>query len=156
LVAAYHIKQAKDAEGNVVSEFDNSIRTHGSVDYMSILRRYSHGCHRLYNMDAVRMFAFVLQHRDYTRLGQVPVGVGRDIEYEGRTYNMRISTRGYKFELLEPIPVTVTRGRIRGRRSSPIDGYMERPLTEEEKAEQAEEAMEAAGEAVEDALTPFF
>ncbi|MCR9164762.1 MAG: hypothetical protein ACE37F_33710 [Nannocystaceae bacterium] len=156
LVAAYHIKQSKDAEGNVVSEFDNSIRTHGSVDYMSILRRFSHGCHRLYNMDAVRLFTFVLQHRDYTRIGQVPVGVGRKLEHDGRTFHMKIGTRGYKYELVEPIPVTVTRGRIRGSRSTPLEGYLERPLTEEEKAAAAEEAMKEAGEAVEDALTPFF
>ena len=155
LVAAYHIKQSKDAEGNVVSEFDNSIRTHGSVDYMSILRRYSHGCHRLYNMDAVRLFAYVLQHRDYGRIGQIPVGVGRHLEADGRSYHMKISTRGYKYELVEPIPVTVTRGRVRGSRSTPIEGYLERPLTEEEKAAQAEAAMEAAGDAVEDVLTPW-
>lgn len=156
LVAAYHIKQSKDADGNVVSEFDNSIRTHGSVDYMSILRRFSHGCHRLYNMDAVRLFTFVLQHRDYSRVGQIPVGVGRRLEHDGRTFHMKISTRGYKYELVEPIPVTVTRGRIRGSRSSPLEGYLERPLTEEEKAAQAEEAMKEAGDAVGDALTPFF
>ena len=156
LVAAYHIKQSKDAAGNVVSEHDNSIRTHGSVDYMSILRRYSHGCHRLYNMDAVRLFAFVLQHRDYTRVGQIPVGVGRHLDVEGRSYHMKINTRGYKYELVEPIPLEVTRGRVRGTRSSPIEGYVERPLTPEEKAAQAEAAMEAAGDAVEDALTPFF
>ncbi|MGH1341610.1 MAG: hypothetical protein ACRBN8_08680 [Nannocystales bacterium] len=156
LVAAYHIKQSKDSEGNVVSEFDNSIRTHGSVDYMSILRRYSHGCHRLYNMDAVRLFAFVLQHREYTRVGQIPVGVGRHLDVDGRSYHMKINTRGYKYELVEPIPLEVTRGRIRGSRSSVLEGYHARPLTEEEKAAQAEAAMEAAGEAVEDALTPFF
>jgi hypothetical protein len=156
LVAAYHIKQSKDAEGNVVSEHDNSIRTHGSVDYMSILRRYSHGCHRLYNMDAVRLFAYVLQHRDYTRVGQIPVGVGRHLDVDGRSYHMKINTRGYKYQLVEPIPLEVTRGRVRGSRSSPIEGYVERPLTEEEKAAQAEAAMEAAGDAVEDALTPFF
>lgn len=156
LVAAYHIKQSKDAEGNVVSEFDNSIRTHGSVDYMSILRRFSHGCHRLYNMDAVRLFTFVLQHREYSRVGQIPVGVGRRLEHEGRTFHMKISTRGYKYELVEPIPVTVTRGRIRGSRSTPLEGYLERPLTDEEKAAQAEEAMKEAGEAVGDALNPFF
>lgn len=156
LVAAYHIKQSKDADGNVVSEFDNSIRTHGSVDYMSILRRFSHGCHRLYNMDAVRLFTFVLQHREYSRIGQIPVGVGRRLEHDGRTFHMKIGTRGYKYELVEPIPVTVTRGRIRGSRSTPLEGYLERPLTEEEKAAQAEEAMKEAGDAVGDALNPFF
>jgi len=29
--------------------YDNQIRTHGSVDYTSIARRFSHGCHRLVN-----------------------------------------------------------------------------------------------------------
>ncbi len=135
LVAAYHIKQSKDAEGNVVSEFDNSIRTHGSVDYMSILRRYSHGCHRLYNMDAVRMFSFVLQHREYQRVGQIPVGVGRHLDVEGRSFHMKISTRGYRYELVEPIPVQVNRGRIRGSRSSPIADYVLKPLSPEEREE---------------------
>ena len=64
LVAAYHIKQVKRADGTIRAELDNQIRTHGSVDYMSIMRRYSHGCHRLYNMNAVRMFSFILQHRN--------------------------------------------------------------------------------------------
>ncbi len=155
LVAAYHIKQSKDAEGNVVSEFDNSIRTHGSVDYMSILRRFSHGCHRLYNMDAVRLFAFVLQHRDYTRVGQVPVGVGRHLDVDGHSYHMKIDTRGYKYELVEPIPVDVTRGRIRGSRGSVMEGYYPKPLTDEEKAAQAEAAAEAAGEAVDNLFGPL-
>ena len=43
--------------------FDNQIRTHGSVDYTSIARRFSHGCHRLVNNRAVRLFDFVLRHR---------------------------------------------------------------------------------------------
>ena len=156
LVAAYHIKQSKDAEGNVVSEFDNSIRTHGSVDYMSILRRYSHGCHRLYNMDAVRMFSFVLQHREYARVGQIPVGVGRHLDLDGRSYHMKISTRGYKYELVDPIPVQVNRGRIRGSRSAPYTEALVRPLTEEERAAQAEAAMDAAGEALGDVVGPLF
>ncbi len=43
--------------------FDNQIRTHGSVDYTSIARRFSHGCHRLVNNRAVRLYDFVLRHR---------------------------------------------------------------------------------------------
>jgi hypothetical protein len=78
------------------AELDNGLRTHGSVDYMSILRRFSHGCHRLYNMDAVRLFSFVLLHRAYTRQGQQDVGVRRNLDVEGKTYNMKIDTRGYK------------------------------------------------------------
>lgn len=134
LVAAYHVREIKDDEGNVTSEFDNSIRTHGSVDYMSILRRYSHGCHRLYNMDAVRMFSFILQHRPYTRIGRQPVGVRRNLVVEDRTFNMRIDSRGYKYELVAPIPVMVTEGRIRGRRGSPITEYLKKPGAEPAEA----------------------
>lgn len=131
LVAAYHVKLVERADGTV-AEFDNGIRTHGSVDYMSILRRYSHGCHRLYNMDAVRLFSFILLHRDYKREGQQQVGVGRYIEYEERTYHMKLDTRGYKYELVEPIDVEVTNGRIRGRRKRPIEDYVPRPVPPEE------------------------
>jgi len=134
LVAAYHIRQNKDAEGNVVSEFDNSIRTHGSVDYMSILRRFSHGCHRLYNMDAVRLFSFILKHRDYQRLGQQSVGVSRELILEEEVFTLKIDTRGYKYELVEPIPVTVTKGRIRGSQRSPIEVYVPRPVKPEDNA----------------------
>ena len=130
LVAAYHIRQNKDEAGNVKSEFDNSIRTHGSVDYMSILRRFSHGCHRLYNMDAVRMFSFILQHRAYTRVGPQPVGVRRNLEVDERTFVLRVDSRGYKYELVEPVPVMVTEGRIRGRRQSPITAAMHKPGSE--------------------------
>lgn len=130
LVAAYHIRQVKDANGEVKRELDYGIRTHGSVDYMSILRRYSHGCHRLYNMNAVRLFSFVLQHREYARVGQTEVGIRRAFEYNGKKHRMVIDTRGYRYELVEPIPVTVTEGRIRGRRNSPYTELMEKPGVE--------------------------
>ncbi|MBL8946341.1 MAG: hypothetical protein JNK45_24460 [Myxococcales bacterium] len=97
---------------------------------MSILRRFSHGCHRLYNMDAVRMFSFILQHRAYQRLGQAQVGVRRQLEVDERTYTMKIGSRGYKYELVEPIPVMVTEGRVRGKRGSPITVAMKKPGAE--------------------------
>jgi hypothetical protein len=75
LVAAYHIKEIKDADGTWKADFDNGIRTHGSVDYMSILRRFSHGCHRLYNMSAVRMFSFILAHRELHPRGPDQAGL---------------------------------------------------------------------------------
>ena len=127
LVAAYHIKQSKNSEGEVVSEFDNQIRTHGSVDYMSILRRYSHGCHRLYNMNAVRLFSFVLQHRDYAREGQTKIGYARAFEHDGRDFRIRLNTRGYKYELIEPIKVQVREGRVRGRRKHPYTELKPKP-----------------------------
>lgn len=145
LVAAYHIKQVKAEDGTVRAELDNGIRTHGSVDYMSILRRFSHGCHRLYNMDAVRLFSFVLRHREYNRLGQQHVGVRRNLEHEGKTYNMKIETRGYKYELKDPITLRVTEGNIRGRRSSPIEDYVPKP-TKPEELEDEEGAVSAEDE----------
>jgi hypothetical protein len=126
LVAGYHVKLNEKSDGTV-SVYDNQIRTHGSVDYMSILKRFSHGCHRLYNMNAVRMFSMILQHRDYVREGQTQIGAARKFEVEGNEYTMRLSTRGYKYELVQPIRVTVTEGRIRGVRQSPYKDMMPKP-----------------------------
>lgn len=126
LVAGYHVKLTPKSDGTV-SVYDNQIRTHGSVDYMSILRRYSHGCHRLYNVNAVRMFSMILQHRAYVREGQTKIGAGRSFESGGKTYVMRLDTRGYKFELVEPIPISVTEGRIRGTRRTPYKEMMPKP-----------------------------
>lgn len=141
LVAAYHVKLHEKSDGTV-SVFDNQIRTHGSVDYMSILRRYSHGCHRLYNMNAVRMFSMILQHREYQREGQTKIGAGRRFEYNGKTYTMKLDTRGYKYTLSEPIPVTVTEGRIRGSRRSPAKDPMPKPGVDYSEDEDEEPPLE--------------
>ena len=116
---------------------------------MSILRRFSHGCHRLYNMNAVRMFSMILQHRPYVREGQTKIGAGRNFESGGKTYSMKLDTRGYKYELVEPIPVTVTEGRIRGTRKSPYKEMMPKPGVDysDEGEEAPPEAGEAAGSA---------
>ncbi len=126
LVAGYHVKLTPKSDGTV-GVYDNQIRTHGSVDYMSILRRYSHGCHRLYNMNAVRMFSMILQHREYVREGQTKIGAARKFTVDDKEYVMRLDTRGYKYELVQPIPVTVTEGRIRGVRQSPYKEMMPKP-----------------------------
>lgn len=132
LVAAYHVREITDDEGNITSVLDNQIRTHGSVDYMSIMRRFSHGCHRLYNMSAVRLFSFILMHRAFEREGQTPLGFGRAFEWEGKEHTISLKTRGYRYRLAEPIPVEVTKGRIQGKRKSPIEGYVPRPVIEAE------------------------
>jgi hypothetical protein len=144
LVAAYHIRQTKNAKGEVTSEFDNQIRTHGSHDYMSILRRYSHGCHRLYNMNAVRLFSFVLTHAPHVRKGQTKIGYARSFDHDGRKLRIALDTRGYLYELVEPIPVTVTEGRIRGHRQTPIKGYMPKPGVSYDATAPTTEAGEAA------------
>lgn len=144
LVAAYHIKEIKNPDGTLKAELDNSIRTHGSVDYMSILRRYSHGCHRLYNMSAVRLFSFILQHRQFNREGQIKLGFSREFVHDDQTFKISLKTRGYRYKLVEPIAVDVTEGRIRGNRKTPIEGYIPKPRDTPAPADGG--AAESAGE----------
>lgn len=123
LVMAIHLKKL-DGGGL----FDNQIRTHGSVDYTSIARRFSHGCHRLVNNRAVRLFDFVLKHRKYVRHGSHTLaGFTRGFVKDGRRYDYRLTTRGYYFELRPPLPITVLKGRIVGEAKVPIKRYVRKP-----------------------------
>lgn len=121
LVAAYHIRYREGEDGTLRFGPDEGIRTHGSVDYMSIMRRHSHGCHRLHNHIAVRLMSFVLAHRHHVRVGQQQLGFRRELEHEGFTYQMAIDQGGYVFQLEHPIRVSVLEGRIRGDRATPIE-----------------------------------
>jgi hypothetical protein len=120
LVAAYHQREYM-RDGETFFGGDEGIRTHGSVDYMSIMRRHSHGCHRLHNHIAVRLMSFVLRHRPHRRKGQDPLNYGRRFEYEGKTYSFALTRGGYVYELEQALPVRVLPGRILGARTSPID-----------------------------------
>ena len=102
---------------------------------MSILRRYSHGCHRLYNMNAVRVFSFILQHRPYVRHGQTEIGWRKVFDWEGKEMRMALDTRGYEYELETPIHVEVTEGNIRGARKKPVTELMPKPGVVYEEAE---------------------
>ena len=121
LVAAYHRKYAVRSDGTVAIGADEGIRTHGSVDYMSIMRRHSHGCHRLHNHIAVRLMSFVLKHRPHQRIGQQPVSYVRDFEWDEEEYHMEIRKGGYIFQLAQPLKVSVLEGRIRGKRKAPFE-----------------------------------
>jgi hypothetical protein len=107
--------------------FDNQIRTHGSVDYTSIARRFSHGCHRLVNNRAVRLYDFVLRHRAFKRIGNVPLNLKKRLEVDGDVYHYAIKTRGYYYELADPVPVNVLEGRIMGQVKKPIVAYVRKP-----------------------------
>lgn len=120
LVAAYHRPFVRDEQGNMVARGDEGIRTHGSVDYMSIMRRHSHGCHRLHNHIAVRMMSFILRHRPHTRQGADDVHYRRVIPMDGFTYELAVDQGGYAFGLARPIVVTVLPGRILGEQTAPI------------------------------------
>lgn len=126
LVAAYHRLYSENEDGELRIRGDEGIRSHGSVDYMSIMRRHSHGCHRLHNHIAVRMMSWMLAHRPHRRVGHRATGFHRDIEHEGFTYELDIERGGYVFALDEPIRVRVLEGRIRGTQPTPIEGVLPR------------------------------
>jgi hypothetical protein len=121
LVAAYHHKYVERADGSIVIGVDEGIRTHGSVDYMSIMRRHSHGCHRLHNHIAVRLMSFVLAHRPHKRNGQEALSYAKTFEYEDESYNLELKQGGYVFQLDTPLKVEVLEGRIRGQVQEAID-----------------------------------
>lgn len=121
LVAAYHRKFREQADGSLAIGGDEGIRTHGSVDYMSIMRRHSHGCHRLHNHIAVRLMSFVLGHRPHRRLGQQRFAFEREVPWDGHTYLLERSLGGYVFELDEPIRVEVLEGTVKGTVEEPIE-----------------------------------
>jgi hypothetical protein len=110
--------------------FDNQIRTHGSVDYTSIARRFSHGCHRLVNNRAVRLFDFVLRHRAFKRVGDVPLNLKKRFEVDEEVYKYAIKTRGYYYELQNPVPVIVSEGKVMGEVKKPITAYVRKPGVE--------------------------
>ncbi len=121
LVAAYHRKYLEHADGRIDLGQDEGIRTHGSVDYMSIMRRHSHGCHRLHNHIALRLMSFVLSHRPHHRLGQESIGFKKELQYEDETYEMELKQGGYVFQLDTPLKVEVLEGRIRGKVKKAIE-----------------------------------
>jgi hypothetical protein len=125
MVAAIHEEMRRGPDGPRF--FDNGIRTHGSFDYPSLRGRFSHGCHRLYNQLAMRLFSFVLDHRRWRVTGPVVAGYRRAFWSRGEVFEMRLPTRGYYRDLEPPIPVEVLEGRIKGTVSKPIAGYVAKP-----------------------------
>jgi len=125
LAAAIHEEMRRGENGPTF--FDNGIRTHGSFDYMSLRGRFSHGCHRLYNQLAMRLFSFVLGHRHVRAIGSVPLGFRRTFYWQGEVYEMRLPSRGFYYELDPPLPVEVLEGRIKGQLQKPVSGYVPKP-----------------------------
>jgi len=126
LAAAIHVEMHKSG-ANGVTYFDNGIRTHGSFDYTSLRGRFSHGCHRLYNNLAVRLFTFVLQHHRARTLGPIALGFKRTFWWKGEVFEMRLPSRGFYYELDPPVPIDVLEGHVKGTRQKPIAGYVRKP-----------------------------
>ncbi len=125
LAAAIHEEMRRGPDGPTF--FDNGIRTHGSFDYMSLRGRFSHGCHRLDNQLAMRLFSFVLGHRKMRAIGIVPLGARRTFFAQGEVFEMRLPNRGFYYELDPPLPVDVLEGTIKGNLQKPIAGYVRKP-----------------------------
>ena len=122
LVALFH-HRAIATGGGAPELADIEIRTHGSANYRSILRGYSHGCHRLFNHLALRLGAFVLAHAEHERRGPIDEPYDRIIHWKGKSLRLRAQSRGYRYELTPPIPVDVLPGRtVRSRLSHPRRG----------------------------------
>jgi len=126
LVAGIHEEMRRRADGSLAFS-DDGIRTHGSFDYLSLRGRYSHGCHRLYNNLAVRLFSFVLAHRHARALGPMALGFRRIFYWEGEIYDMRLPNRGFYYELEPPLPIETLPGTIKGKEQRPLRGYVAIP-----------------------------
>jgi hypothetical protein len=125
LVAGYFVVPGQNGH----SDFDNGVRAHGSSDYLSIYSPtgYSHGCHRLPNHLAIRMYSFMLRHRPVRVAGDQPLSFTRQFLWKTSVYEMRIPSRGYLYEMDPPVPVNVLEGNIMGEVKKPIVGYVPEP-----------------------------
>ena len=128
LVAGYFVIPGRNGR----RDHDKGIRAHGSSDFMSILspERFSHGCHRLKNDHAVRLYGFILNHRNHIVLGDQKIRHERNFLHREEVFQIRVLTRGYRYELQPPVPVEVLEGRIKGKLKKPIEDYVEDPAHE--------------------------
>ena len=125
LVAGYFVIPGRNGR----PDHDKGIRAHGSSDFMSILspERFSHGCHRLKNDHAVRLYSFMLQHKNHIVHGDQKIRHERDFLHREEVFQVRVLTRGYRYEMQPPVPVEVLEGRVLGKLKKPIEDYVEDP-----------------------------
>jgi hypothetical protein len=125
LVAAYNVVPGKNGK----PDWDNGVRVHGSSEILSIRNpdAYSHGCHRLMNHLAVRMFSFVLRHRPVIVEGDKTLDFGRQFLWKDDVFEMRLPSKGFHYRLEPPLPVMVLEGNIIGKVKKPITTYVPKP-----------------------------
>jgi hypothetical protein len=125
LVAAYNVVPGKNGR----PDWDNGVRVHGSSEILSIRNpdAYSHGCHRLMNHLAVRLFSFVLRHRPVVVEGDKPLDFQRQFLVKDDVFEMRLPSRGFWYRLEPPVPVSVLEGNIIGKVKKPITTYVPKP-----------------------------
>ena len=125
LIAGYFVVPGQNGR----NDWDNGVRAHGSSDYLSIYSAngFSHGCHRLPNHIAIRMYSFILQHRNMTIVGDKPMNFARQFLFKDIAFEIRLPSRGYYYVLDPPLPVNVLEGEIKGDAKKPIAGYVATP-----------------------------
>ena len=114
LVAIVHKQIMGVNESGEQELMDLRIRTHGTPAYRSVKRGESSGCHRLHNYLALRLAGFLVKHRENVRDGLVPEDYVRHLEYQGQQVALESESKGYRFKLTPPVPVTVLDGDVRG------------------------------------------
>lgn len=125
LVAGYFVVPGKNGK----PDWDNGIRAHGSSDYLSIYSSegYSHGCHRLPNHLAIRLYSFILRHRPMRILGDQGMGFARQFLASDDVFEIRLPSRGFSYQLEPPLPVDVLEGDIKGTLKTPVLTYVPKP-----------------------------
>ncbi|HXU07077.1 MAG TPA: hypothetical protein VN903_39260, partial [Polyangia bacterium] len=125
LIAGYFVVPGQNGR----NDWDNGVRAHGSSDYLSIYSAngFSHGCHRLPNHIAIRMYSFILQHRPMTIVGDKSMNFARQFLSKETAFEIRLPSRGYYYVLEPPLPVNVLEGEIKGDQKKPIAGYVPTP-----------------------------
>jgi len=114
LVAIVHHQIMSRNERGEPDLMDLRIRTHGTPAYRSVKRGESNGCHRLHNYLALRLAGFLIKHRENVRDGIVPEDYVRNLEYKGQKVALESESKGYRFKLTPPVPVTVLDGDVKG------------------------------------------
>ncbi|HEY4117103.1 MAG TPA: hypothetical protein VGM56_04585 [Byssovorax sp.] len=119
LVKLVHLREAHQRTGDTVLQ-DEGVGTHGSVSYDSIHHGSSHGCHRLFNHESVRLGDFLLKHRNHEAKGVIELGYGRQVAWQHKSLTLKMEKGGFRYELTPPVPVEVLRGRIMSGVTAPL------------------------------------
>jgi hypothetical protein len=114
LIAIVHHQIVGRRETGEADLMDLRIRTHGTPGYRAVKRGESNGCHRLHNYAALRLAGFLVKHREHVRDGLVPEDYVRNLEYKGQKVALESESKGYRFKLTPPVPVTVLDGDVKG------------------------------------------
>lgn len=125
LVAGYFVVPGKDGR----PDWDNGIRAHGSAEYLSMFSAngFSHGCHRLPNHLAIRLYSFMLRHRNMRVVGDQSMDYVRQFLKGDEVFELRLPSRGFAYQLDPPLPVEVLEGEIKGQQKTPILAYVPKP-----------------------------